>query len=310
MKILFHSSGDKADQTLQALQQKLPDHSIEQWPECDNRSDITAAIVWQPPNEFFDGLDNLKHVLSIAAGVDHLLDHPGLPKDVNLVRLTDAGMAQPMADYVLYGALHAQRRMSALQQAQREQQWQHDIEPFNAQEFHVGVLGAGELGQVAANRLLANGFKVSCWSRTKKTLPGIEHHAGDKGLQDMLPTVQVLVCLLPLTNETRHVINASVLARLPEGAFIVNPGRGDHVDEAALLKALNTGHISGALLDVFHKEPLPADHPFWVHPNVTVTPHVAAPTSVAHAVNQIAESLKQLENGEKPRGLVDRQHGY
>lgn len=310
MRILYYCSDDTDNRILKALQHQLPEHQIDQWPDCDDRTQVSAAIVWQPPAEFFDGLENLKYVLSIAAGVDHLLTHPGLPATVEIVRLTDAGMAQPMAEFVLYGALHAQRKMTALALAQRNQQWRHDIKPHLANEFRIGILGAGELGQVAAKRLLDNHYAVSCWSRSAKNLPGIQHYAGDTGLNEMLPTVQALVCLLPLTNETRGIINASMLSKLPRDAYVINPGRGDHLDETALIEAVNSGHISGALLDVFSAEPLPESHPFWRHPNITVTPHVAAVTSMPEAVEQIVESLKAFERGEKPRGLVNRELGY
>lgn len=310
MRILYYCSDDNNDQILTALMQQLPEHDLVKWPDCDNKQDITTAIVWQPPAEFFDGLVNLQHVLSVAAGVDHLLNHPGLPSNVELVRLTDAGMAQPMAEFILYGVLHAQRRMPALAQAQRQQQWRHDLKPHLANQFRVGILGAGELGLVAARRLRDNHYPVSCWSRSEKELQGIQHYAGMAGLDAMLPTVQALVCLLPLTDDTRGIIDASLLAKLPEHAFIINPGRGDHVDETALLAALNSHHISGALLDVFSEEPLPATHSLWVHPNVVVTPHVAAVTSIPDAVEQMVESLAALAKGEKPRGLVNRKHGY
>lgn len=310
MRILYYCSDDTDNRIFQALQHELPEHQIDQWPDCDDCTQVSAAIVWQPPAEFFDGLVNLKYVLSIAAGVDHLLTHPGLPATAEIVRLTDAGMAQPMAEFVLYGALHAQRRMTALALAQHNQQWRHDIKPHLANEFRIGILGAGELGQVAAKRLLDNHYAVSCWSRSAKNLPGIQHYAGNTGLNEMLPTIQALVCLLPLTNETRGIINASMLSKLPRDAYVINPGRGDHLDETALIEAVNSGQISGALLDVFSTEPLPESHPFWRHPNITVTPHVAAVTSMPEAVEQIVESLKAFEQGEIPRGLVNRALGY
>lgn len=310
MRILYYCSDDTDNRILKALQLKLPEHQIDRWPDCDDRTQVIAAIVWQPPAEFFDGLVNLKYVLSIAAGVDHLLNHPGLPANVDMVRLTDAGMAQPMSEFVLYGALYAQRKMAALTQAQRQQQWRHDIKPHLAQEFRIGILGAGELGQIAAKRLLDNNYAVSCWSRTEKNLPGIQHYVGDAGLNEMLPTVQALVCLLPLTTDTRSIINSALLSNLPKDAFVINPGRGDHLDETALLDALDSGHISGALLDVFCIEPLPESHPFWQHPNIIVTPHVAAVTSIPEAVEQIVGSIAAFENGEKPRGLVNREYGY
>jgi len=310
MRILYYCSDDTDNRIYDALQLNLPEHQLDRWPDCDDRTQVTAAIVWQPPAEFFDGLVNLKYVLSIAAGVDHLLNHPGLPANVDLVRLTDAGMAQPMSDFVLYGALHAQRKMAALTQAQRQHQWRHDIKPHLAQEFRIGILGAGELGQITAKRLLDNNYAVSCWSRSEKNLQGIQHYVGEAGLNEMLPTVQVLVCLLPLTTNTRGIIDAVLLSNLPKEAFVINPGRGDHLDETALLDALDSGHISGALLDVFCTEPLPESHPFWKHPNIIVTPHVAAVTSIPEAVEQIVESIAAFENGEKPRGLVNREFGY
>lgn len=310
MSVLYFCSGDTENRILAALQAALPAKNIAAWPHCEDKASITTAIVWQPPADFFDGLVNLKQILSIAAGVDHLLTHPGLPKNIDIVRLADAGMAQPMAQFVLYGVLHAQRQMSALAEAQRNKHWAHELGPLPADQFHVGILGAGELSLVAAQRLLDNGYKVSCWSRSAKQLDNISHFSAEQGLNEMLPGINALVCLLPLTNETRGIINASLLAKLPDNAFLINPGRGDHLDEQALLDELNSGRLSGALLDVFSTEPLPESHPFWVHPNIIVTPHVAAPTEVTGAVKQIVESLNLLENGEKPRGLVNRDVGY
>lgn len=310
MSVLYFCSNDTDNHILSTLQAALPNHRIDVWPHCENKAGIDSAIVWQPPVDFFDDLVNLKQILSISAGVDHLLNHSGLPNGVDIVRLTDAGMAEPMAQFVLYGVLHAQRQMNALAQAQRNKQWRHDLGPLPAEHFHVGILGAGELSSVVAQRLVNNGYKVSCWSRTEKQLDNITHFSGKQGLDVLLPTVNALVCLLPLTNETHGILDALLLSKLPQNAFLINPGRGDHVNEQALLKALNSGHLSGALLDVFCTEPLPESHPFWSHPNIIITPHVAAPIDASGAVKQIVESLQLLEAGEKPRGLVNREFGY
>lgn len=310
MSILFYCSDDDNNDILDSLRRKLPHESIEQWPNCENPAAITTAVVWQPPAEFFDGLSSLENVLSIAAGVDHLLQHPGLPDSVNVVRLTDAGMAGPMSDFVLYGVLHAQRRMTELGNAQRAKQWQHNNKPHKASRFRVGILGAGTLGIVSAKRLALNGFPVGCWSRTSKQLDGITHYCGENGFNELLSNSDVLVCLLPLTEQTRHIINGSVLSRLPANAFLINPGRGGHVDEQALLHALNTNQLSGALLDVFETEPLPPNHPFWTHDKVVVTPHVAAPTDIDGAIEQISNSIEELKSGKLPNGLVDRGLGY
>ncbi len=314
MSILYYSSSDQGgtsnDRILSGLREKLPHKTISVWPDCPDKTSITTAIVWQPPIDFFDGLSNLKHVLSIAAGVDHLLGHPALPKNVSVTRLTDAGMAEPMAQYVLYGVLHAQRQMTALANAQRNQLWRHDISTVPTQRFHVGILGAGVLSLVTAKRLVDNGYKVSCWSRTPKQLQGIAHFDGADGLEELLPQVNALVCLLPLTPQTTGILNASLFAKLPVGAYLINPGRGGHADETALLDALNSDHLSGALLDVFNEEPLPPSSPIWSHPNIVVTPHVAAPTHEDGAVEQIAQSIDQLERDEIPHGMVNRDAGY
>jgi len=310
MSILFYCSDDADDRILAALQAGLPNHNIAAWPHCEDKAVINTAIVWQPPADFFNDLVNLKQILSISAGVDHLLNHPGLPDGVDIVRLTDAGMAQPMAQYVLYGVLHAQRQMNAIAQAQRNKQWRHDLGPLPAEQFHVGIMGAGELSVVVAHRLQDNGYRVSCWSRSAKQLDNLTHFTGRQGLDDMLTDVNALVCLLPLTNETRGILNASLLSKLPDNAFIINPGRGDHLDEQALLNELDSGRLNGALLDVFSTEPLPESHPFWAHPKVIITPHVAAPTDASGAVTQIVENLSLLEKGERPRGLVNRALGY
>jgi len=310
MSILFYCAGDNGDSIFNELKRNLHAHTITKWPDCPDKSQVTTAIVWQPPSDFFDGLSNLQHVLSVAAGVDHLLNHPGLPEHVDVVRLTDAGMAQPMAEFVLYGVLHAQRQMCALNTAQRKQQWQHEFKPLPSDQIHVGILGAGELGLVAAKRLIANHYAVSCWSRSAKQIDNIAHYVGKEGLDEMLPTVNVLVCLLPLTSSTCNIMNAELLAKLPKQAFVINPGRGDHLDEQALLNALDSNHLSGALLDVFKTEPLPQSHAFWTHPRIVVTPHVAAPTHAGGAVVQLVSSVQSLENGVAPKGLVNRSHGY
>lgn len=310
MSILYYCEDDTNGAILKALRERLPTHNIEAWPECENPQAITKAIVWQPPADFFNNLSSLKQVLSIAAGVDHLLDHPGLPNDVSIIRLTDAGMAEPMADFVLYGTLHAQRRMTDIAIAQRNASWQHELKPLGKSRLKVGILGAGEMGRVAAHKLLSNGYSVACWSRSPKPASELTHYSGNDGLDILLSTSNVLVCLLPLTPNTKHIINTTSLSKLPKNAFLINAGRGGHVDEQALLDMLNNGHLSGALLDVFESEPLPASSPFWGHEKVLVTPHVAAPTDIEGAIEQIAQSIELLDNKQTPPGTVDRTVGY
>jgi len=296
---------------LQALRERLSGHTIYQWPDCADKASVTQAVVWLPPDNFFTDLVNLQQVLPLAAGVDHLLQHPGLPDHIEILRLFDAGMGRKMAEYVLYGVLHAHRRMPTLQTAQRNQIWDNSVHTRSAESFHVGILGAGALGRQVAARLLENGYRVSCWSRTPAELPAsIQNHTGPEGLPALLASADVLVCLLPLTNATRGILNKKTFAQLPRGAFLINAGRGNHLAEDDLLVAVQEGQLSGALLDVFSTEPLPAAHEFWTEPRIIITPHLAAPSPIYESVAQIGDNIERMERGEPPLGRVDRERGY
>lgn len=312
MKILFYSHGDNGS-LLDALRKKLADHQLYDWQSDQNipKEQITAVIVWLPPDEFFDDLPNLTHVYALAAGVDHLLTHPGLPEDAAVIRLRDAGMGQQMAEYVLYGTLHAQRLMQEFRLAQAHARWDHHLSAKSSASTRVGILGAGALGQIVAKKLSINGYSVSCWSRTAHELPtGITSMHGQSDLPAFLSHSDVLVCLLPLTPSTQGFLNKSVFEQLPKGAYLINPGRGLHLIDNDLINALDKHHLSGALLDVFTEEPLPSSHPFWSHPRITITPHVAAKSLPDESAEQIHLSIESVFRGEQPAGIVDRKLGY
>lgn len=312
MKILTYCHNDDG-QLQSTLRQRLSNHQLFDYNDDTPipKSSIEAAIVNSPPSDFFDGLDNLRHAYTISAGVDHLLNHPGLPAEVSIVRLCDAGMAPQMAEYVLYGVLHAQRQMHEFRLVQSSGQWQNDIPVKSAANTHVGILGAGALGAQVAQRLAANGFSVCCWSRTPHSLgEGITGAHGESALPEFLSHCDVLVCMLPLTDATRGILGANLFKHLARGAYLINPARGAHLVDDDLLHALDEYQLSGAMLDVFNEEPLPPEHPFWQHPRIIVTPHVAAKSLVNESVDQIVSSINSVENGELPAGLVDRQHGY
>ena len=318
MNILFFCE-DHSTELLQALTLALPQHELVDWQRDRNEFDpdsIDAAICWNPPDDFFDNLSRLKIVHSIAAGVDHILTHRGLPSDITLLRLNDAGMAEQMAEYVLYGVLHAQRRMTQLREAQTNHNWAHDIEVPSASKLKVSILGAGVLGTAVACRLTQNGYKVTAWrkhappSTTTQATDGFSMVYGQSALSDLLPVSDVLVCLLPLTNDTQGILDAELFSQLPPGAFLINPARGAHLVDPDLINALDTGHLSGALLDVFNQEPLPDNHPLWDHPKVTITPHIAARTVIQQSVRQIVANLDAIERGDTPLGIVNRQLGY
>ena len=296
------------------MREELDDHhQLFEWDQKEPIpfSEIDAAVAWLPPDNFFDKLDALTHVFVLAAGVDHLLDHPSLPQHVNVVRLRDAGMGEQMAEYALYGTLHAQRHMVKFREAQLNQYWQHDITAKSAAQTRVGILGAGALGTIVAERLAINGYPVTCWSRSAQT-PADNYHKlhGKSELPDFLSQCDVLICLLPLTGDTQGLLSSQLFEQLPQGAFLINLGRGGHLVDTDLVNALDSGQLSGALLDVFHLEPLAKNHPFWKHPKVTITPHIAAKSVPGKSVDQIIESIKCVERGDIPPGLVNRLRGY
>ena len=318
MNILFYCEGDDGQRMLDGLQAALTErpgqHTIYNGHDINisiQRESIDAAIVWQPPPDFFDNLPALENVFALAAGVDQLLLHPGLPAHVSIIRLEDAGMAQQMAEYVLYGVLRAQRHFHLFDAAQKQSDWIHGLPVRAAQDTHIGILGTGVLGTAVASRLALNGYTVSGWSRTAKPpRNGIRDVYGLDALPGMLARCDVLVCLLPLTVETSGILNRSLFSQLPRGAFLINCARGAHLIEQDLLHALQTEHLSGAMLDVFDVEPLPQDHPFWDNPRILVTPHEAARSLITQSVEQVTHSIRQVENGDKPEGLIERSRGY
>jgi len=269
----------------------------------DISPDDVDYIIFAPngPVQDFTPFTRAKAVLSLWAGVEQVVGNATL--HLPLTRMVDPGLAQGMQDWVTGHVLrhHLGMDFNILNQDGR---WDPRVPPL------VTILGLGELGQTCATALAGLGFPVTGWSRRPKTLPGITCLSGDEGLQAALQTAEILVLLRPFTPETENVINARTLAVLPRGAMILNPGRGPLIDDDALLAALKTGQIAHATLDVFRKEPLPPDHPYWAHPKVTVTPHIAAETRPATAARVIAENIRRSEAGEPLLYRVDRSRGY
>lgn len=255
----------------------------------------------------FAPFSRLRAVLNLWAGVEKILDNPTL--QVPLVRMVDpdgltAGMVEWVTGHVLRHHLGLDRHLAAA-----PGDWSHRPPPLAA-DRPVAILGLGELGQACATALARLGFPVTGWSRSPKTLPGVTCRAGAAALDAVLAGADILVLLLPRTPATETLLDASALARLPASAVVLNPGRGELIDDAALLAALDSGHLAHATLDVFRREPLPADHPFWRHPGVTVTPHIASCTRPASASVRLVEAILALERGRTPAGLVDRTRGY
>jgi glyoxylate/hydroxypyruvate reductase A len=308
MSIVFYSRTDDPGPWREVLARAVPGLPFHAWPDTGPPAEVRYTLVWKPPHGWHRQFPNLRAILSLGAGVDALLEDPDLP-DVPVARLVDGGLARQMAEYALYGVLHFHRRMPEYGQLQRERQWRI-LEPNRLEDSVVGVLGLGVLGGEAARLVAAAGFPVCGWSRTPRRIPDVECLDGADGLAALQRRARILVNFLPLTAATRGLLDARFFARLQPGACLVNVARGAHVVEADLLAALDSGQVGGAMLDVFADEPLAPEHPFWSHPRVVVTPHVAGVTLADEAAAQVIENLRRLEAGEAPRGVVDRAAGY
>jgi glyoxylate/hydroxypyruvate reductase A len=307
--LVFYSTTDDPAPWRAAITAALPGIDFRVAPDIGAPGDVRYALVWKPPQGWLAQFPRLRAILSLGAGVDALLEDSSLPPGVPVTRMVDAGMGRQMAEYATYAVMHFHRHMQRYAGWQRQGRWA-PLEPLAAAGFTVGIMGLGVLGAQAAQMVASLGYPVIGWSRTPKAMPGVEVLAGPEALPAFLARTRLLLNFLPLTPATRGIIDVRLLSALPRGAFVVNLARGGHVVEADLLAALDRGHIAGAMLDVFETEPLPPQHPFWRHPAVVVTPHVAAVTQAEDAAAQVIANLQRLERGEPPAGLVDRSAGY
>ncbi|WP_145547590.1 glyoxylate/hydroxypyruvate reductase GhrA [Yersinia intermedia] len=313
MNIIFYHPFFEAKQWLSGIESRLPSAKIRQWRRGDTQP-ADYALVWQPPHEMLARRVDLKGIFALGAGVDAILDqerrYPGtLPTGVPLVRLEDSGMSVQMQEYVVANVLRYFRRMDEYQLQQQQKMWQ-PLEPHQHDNFTVGILGAGVLGKSVAHKLAEFGFTVRCWSRTPKQIDGVTSFAGNEKLPAFLQGTQLLINLLPNTPETVGILNQSLFSQLNNRAYVINIARGAHLLERDLLAAMRAGKIAAATLDVFAEEPLPPMHPFWTHPRITITPHIAAITLPEAAMDQVVANIHAIEGGRVPAGLVDVVRGY
>jgi glyoxylate/hydroxypyruvate reductase A len=276
-------------------------------------ADITYACAWQAPRGLLAGLPHLQAIFSLGAGVDHLIADPALP-DVPVVRIVDPDLTMRMTEYVVLHVLMYHRRQRLYDAQQRERVWHEHGQPV-ASEVVVGVMGLGVLGTSAAHMLQRVGFKVTGWSRTPRTLPGVETFHGPLGLEPFLRLSEILVCLLPATPATRGIINIDLLRMLRkdgalQGAYLINAGRGSLQVDADILAALEDGSLAGAALDVFPTEPLPIESQLWGHPKVTITPHNAAQAVPQTLAMSVLRQIDRIELGHPPENTIDRAIGY
>ncbi|MEY4756922.1 MAG: hypothetical protein RJA34_1820, partial [Pseudomonadota bacterium] len=288
------------------LRAAMPGAEVSLWSPGAPLADY--AVVWAPPQTFIDEQHQIKAVFNIGAGVDALVKLRW-PSHLPVIRLDDAGMAVQMAEYVCHAVIRNFREFDHYDHAQTLGRWEQRPAP-RRQDFPVGVMGLGVLGSRVAHALQAFEFPVLGWSRTPKSLAGVKVYSGDGEFQDFLAGTRVLVNLLPLTPDTRDIMNRDTLSRLLPGAYLVNVARGAHLVDEDLLALLDSGHIAGATLDVFRAEPLPPEHAFWQHPAITVTPHTSARTLREQSIHQIVGKIRALQRGETVAGRVDTQLGY
>lgn len=306
MRITFCCTDTQADPWLAGLRTALPQASIESWQPGAVSADY--AVVWAPPQSFLDEQAQLKGIFNIGAGVDALLKLR-LPFKAKVVRLDDAGMSAQMAEYVCHAVIRHFREFDGFAADVAQGIWSFR-KPRRRAEFSIGVMGLGVLGERVAKALASFEFPVNGWSRSVKVIEGVRCFTGPEQLDAFLTATRVLVCLLPLTPDTRDIMRLGTLARLKPGGYVINVARGAHLVDEDLITLIDRGHLSGATLDVFRTEPLPQGHPFWHHPKITVTPHTSARTLRDESIAQIVAKIQAMERGEPVAGIVEPGRGY
>ena len=309
MRVTFCCSDTKVQPWLDGLRAALPNAAVELWSSGAVLADY--AVVWAPPQVFFDEQVALKGIFNIGAGVDALVKLR-MPAHVPVVRLDDAGMSVQMAEYVCHAVIRHFREFDAYEADTQAGKWSFR-KPRLRGDFPVGVMGLGVLGERVSRALAQFDFPVLGWSRSPKKIDGVSCFSGATGLSDFLAATRVLVCLLPLTADTEGILRRDTLEQLLPGAYLINVARGGHLIDDDLLALMASGHVAGATLDVFRTEPLPASHPFWNQPKITITPHTSARTLREESIAQITGKILALERGasiSSLAGVVDVEKGY
>jgi glyoxylate/hydroxypyruvate reductase A len=307
--IVFYSQYDEPAAWRPLFERHCPGWAFQVWPDVAEPDAVEVALVWKPPPGMLTAFPRLRLIINLGAGVDAILGDPNRPASVPVVRLNDPGMAIMMMQYVLYCALHYHRNFPEFAQAQKQRRW-HYIHPRPTRHTHIGLLGLGMLGSFVAMELSRQGFTVSGWARTPKQIDGIVTTHGAHPAHEWLGTLDILVILLPLTPQTRGLVDRTVLQALPRGVKLVSVGRGAVVNEADLIEALRDGHVGAATVDTCEQEPLPPEHPFWAMENVILTPHLASVAVPESCMAQIVRDIGAVHAGKRPARVVDPAAGY
>jgi glyoxylate/hydroxypyruvate reductase len=307
MRITVCVNGINPIPLIRELQYRLPSSTITRWASNDPLADV--AVVWAPLQQFFEQQTSLKAIFAISTGVDQLLQL-NLPERVPIVRAITPSVVEQMVDYVYAAVFRYFRKLDQYACDQTNSMWGIH-KPRAKSNFPIGIMGMGRLGGVVAQRLASDGFTVGGYSTTRKSINGVKSFSGPDSLYPFLQSTQVLVNLLPLTKTTENILNYTTLSLLRPNGYIINVARGEHIVDADLIALLDTGHLAGATLDVFRTEPLPPSDPFWTHPKITITPHIAARPKIAEVIDQIVEQVSLLNRGQSITcEVVDPTKGY
>lgn len=311
MRILFYLDDYPHEIWRDALLAENPDLEFRSYPDWGSPDDGPAyALVWEPKPGLLKDYPNIQAIFSMGAGIDHLTRDPELPKDTPIIRMGDDGLKEGMAEFMAMSVLMHHRQMPYLMEQQKVKSWARVFAPA-AKDVQVGIMGYGALGKAAAEKLKPFGYNLVSWSRTTKAPEeGITHYSGTETIDDFLAGTNILVCLLPETKETINLLNKERLLKLPQGASIINGGRGGLIELSALEEVMTSGHIESATLDVFPKEPLDTESALWKQEKLIITPHIAAITRPDTAANYVVRNIKKLETGEEPENKLDLNRGY
>lgn len=306
--IAYHSNDDPMEYWQEGLEPLLPDIRLVA-PDAPEAKEAEVIITWNPPEGTIAGMPSLKGVISLAQGVDHILKDPSFPRHLKFARLIDPYMSEAMAEWVLLSILEKHRDSEVYREASTRKEWIR-LRPRAAADTCVAVMGLGAIGAHVAEKVAMMGFKTIGWARSPKAIPGVTAHTGDKGFGTCLEQADFLVSILPLTEDTRDIYNLQAFSTMKEGAFFINAGRGLQVVEDDLIKAIDTGPLSGATLDVTRVEPLPPENPLWEHPHIRIWPHVSAQTNADTAARQVADAIIAMRDGKDPENAVNVDRGY
>jgi glyoxylate/hydroxypyruvate reductase A len=308
MALLYKADPVRGEQWKRLFAEHAPDIEWRAWPDIGDPKDIRYLAAWQAPDDLETLLPNLQVLFALSAGVDQL-DLDRLPTSLPVVRLLDPSITQGMCEYASFAVLSLHRDMLRYRQQQMARCWQaHLLQP--AAKRRVGVMGLGTQAQQILATLQTFGFALSGWARSEHRIAGVDCFAGAEQLPAFLSQCDIVLCVLPLTEQTKGILNRQLFQHLPKGAALVNMGRGGHLIEADLLEALASGQLSAAVLDVLEQEPAAPDHPFWQHPQILLTPHIAAMTQPESAFSVLLENIRRHQRGESMLGQVDRKRSY